>query len=688
MLPTAADYQDAELGPLLTEAQRIQVGNTPEGLDRALRDGLPEEVAARLPAGALLHHELCRPTALALDTLGVFDARGGWTPYSFWDRKNCRLTRSEKGSPSADHVAVHHKSSADLLGFPLLDAAQGLGRKKPIRGLGRIALDLVTYTGAAADGTTGLRVARAFWGVDVHLKLDDRDAAEQAWTAVFSDPQGEQPLLHGYHIDTEGVQLRPDSARLDEFLDGETLALQRDGPRSRWLHGQFFRYLLTARFAAAGLSAYACGPLADLLIAANDDPALAERLKAQRTQFAAAGFTQLVLDTHRQRLPAHALLTPQKVRALAEQVEAQAFAEAFRRSLQDVADAGKFRGYLRSLVLHGLALSLQELFVLHGRGDERQALIHARLPIQFGDRADDPLSVFESGDHGDGTARTFVKHLAEALATWQRGELADCAYAAEDALVELLFEQERRHAGWRRLAPDDPRTLPRIGRELTGTSAVAQVHLQALRRVLFQAETVGADRFEVYDLHREIRTVRRALEARARPPGQPPRRPTAWELVSAAVAAAQDGRAFPTLAGLLAAYEKLTAGLGDGAPSAEARLADQIYRLSASLCVDGCRACLHRRSTLMPDAQATSAVSRDLLRRYREFVLAPLTLSISQRLPDEAALQKILTEHGALRLLVDPIRYDTLEPELRKRGFEEGTFDPLLLAVICVRTVQ
>jgi hypothetical protein len=205
--------------------------------------------------------------------------------------------------------------------------------------------------------------------------------------------------------------------------------------------------------------------------------------------------------------------------------------------------------------------------------------------------------------------------------------------------------------------------------------------------VLFQAETVGADRFELYDLHREIRAVRRKLEDRARPPGLPLRRPTAWELISAAITAAQDGRNVTNLAGLLAAYEKLTAGLGDRAPSAEARLADQVYRLSASLCVDGCRACLHRGSALMPDAQTAAAVSRDLLHRYREFVLEPLTLSVSQDPPAEAVVQKILTEQGTCRLLVAPSRYDALEAELSRRRFVQGAFDPLLRAVVCIRSV-
>jgi hypothetical protein len=189
---------------------------------------------------------------------------------------------------------------------------------------------------------------------------------------------------------------------------------------------------------------------------------------------------------------------------------------------------------------------------------------------------------------------------------------------------------------------------------LTGTEAVAPVHLQALRRILFQIETVGSDSFALYDLHREIRAVRRALEERTRPGNQPPRRPTAWELVSAAVTAARANRDVPTLAALLAAYEKLTAGLGDNAPSAEARLADQVYRLSASLCVDGCRACLHRSSALMPDAQTAATVSREVLARYREWVLAPLTVRVEKASDIPTDLDERLKRHGTVRLLVLP----------------------------------
>jgi hypothetical protein len=124
--------------------------------------------------------------------------------------------------------------------------------------------------------------------------------------------------------------------------------------------------------------------------------------------------------------------------------------------------------------------------------------------------------------------------------------------------------------------------------------------------------------------------------------------------------------------------------MGDNVPAAEARLADQVFRLSASLCVDGCRACLHRTSALMTDAQTASAVSRDLLQRYREFALEPLTLRVGSSPPQHAEVQRILAEQGTCRLLIEPARYDALRPRLEQLHFGEGAFDPCLRVIVCV----
>ena len=88
-------------------------------------------------------------------------------------------------------------------------------------GLARLAGQLRFFTGGpTAAAGTGLRVARAFWGGEVSLRLDDADGGEVSWAFAFTDRTGTRPQLYGYTIDAEGVQLAPDAAALDEFLDG------------------------------------------------------------------------------------------------------------------------------------------------------------------------------------------------------------------------------------------------------------------------------------------------------------------------------------------------------------------------------------------------------------------------------------------------------------------------------------
>lgn len=114
-------------------------------------------------------------------------------------------------------------------------------------------------------------------------------------------------------------------------------------------------------------------------------------------------------------------------------------------------------------------------------------------------------------------------------------------------------------------------------------------------------------------MHLEIQAVEAHLrESMAREPSQ-------WELVSATVRAATDSDSMtPRLAALLGIYQGLEDATLEESLGAEARLADQVFRLSARLCVDGCQGCLHTGSDSMPEALAESAVSRRLLERYAQ----------------------------------------------------------------------
>ena len=164
---------------------------------------LPGEVAARLPAGQILHHQLCRPGGVQLAVLGEMDQNDRWQPRWYWDAAQRRVI---EGTPPSPDQGVHHKSSARLLGFPMLRANRGMGKERsPARAqpAARSGFDL--YQGdPAGHGRTGLSVARVFWGAEMRLLLGSRGQDAESWSFTFTDRDG-QPRLHGYHLETEGV---------------------------------------------------------------------------------------------------------------------------------------------------------------------------------------------------------------------------------------------------------------------------------------------------------------------------------------------------------------------------------------------------------------------------------------------------------------------------------------------------
>src|SRR3546814_10325900 len=67
---------------------------------------------------------------------------------------------------------------------------------------------------------------------------------------------------------------------------------------------------------------------------------------------------------------------------------------------------------------------------------------------------------------------------------------------------------------------------------------------------------------------------------------------------------------------LLRAYATIEDAAQEESLSPEGRLADQVYRLHARLCVDGCQACTHQSSDMMTDSMVEASTSRTLLSRF------------------------------------------------------------------------
>lgn len=248
---------------------------------------------------------------------------------------------------------------------------------------------------------------------------------------------------------------------------------------------------------------------------------------------------------------------------------------------------------------------------------------HVRLPIQFGGRAEDVITVAENGNGGDGTTRTFLAARAQAATHLMDGFITTCPNAAEDALVEAAAAMPERHADWRAANLRDPETVERLAADLGVSLSAGDPPLQTLLRLLYGVETVGADSFALYDLWQEVRQVEHDLRARMG------RRPAVWEVTSAAVRGAIDG-ARPHLRRLLAAYGAIETAADEDSLAPEARLADQVYRISGRLCLDGCPACLHGDSDLMANGLVEASVSRRMLERFMASVADTSFVSVTR----------------------------------------------------------
>ena len=70
-------------------------------------------------------------------------------------------------------------------------------------------------------------------------------------------------------------------------------------------------------------------------------------------------FAGLLREVQATILPCHPLLTPSRLEEYAGTVGTPAFGAFLKSATGEVRDPGRFRDYLRSLVLHGLLLELQ-----------------------------------------------------------------------------------------------------------------------------------------------------------------------------------------------------------------------------------------------------------------------------------------------------------------------------------------
>ncbi|MCY1646663.1 AAA domain-containing protein [Caulobacter sp. SL161] len=564
---------------------------------------LPDEAKPLLTD---LHDTYFRPKRLTLEVLGrMYGA--GWQ--SDWEAGAGSLASVSKvGDPPDLARQIRHDSRGFLRGFPVLKPVEEQARPLPIEGLEAWLTRVDLFQGDGVGGkSTGLGLARVFWGADAEVPLNGPPLGSETFTQIFTAPGDDRPLLHGFHVQTEGVRYAINTDRLSQFVEKVVQELDGNAAERAWHEGQRLRYLLESKSIAAGVNAFEARRAAELLATIVADEPLLKRLKQVLRFWDKADIAALFEDARSSYLSQHPMLSVSRVARVADVYGAPALKPVLQAALEGLSDPACLRRYIWTAVVHALGMRLKESFVQTARGDERQVIMHARLPLQFEAVDEAMITICEVGSYGDGTTRTFAERFETSKGHWRDGFITDCPNAAEDQALTRLFAAEDQHAAWRALDPTNPATL-RLLADALGLPSGAPAP-PAVLRVLYGREQVGLERVDLYELAMELRVADAELRERLK------REPTVWELVSAAVERARGGQA-KTAARLLAAYEQVEDAALDDSLSPDHRLADQLYRLHGRLCVDGCQACVHQSSDLMSEGLVGASTSRSLLRRF------------------------------------------------------------------------
>jgi hypothetical protein len=577
--------------------------------ERCLKE-LPDSAVRSFPAsasGPVVCSRLCRPAQIRLEVAAEVSRRSPWRV----DLVDQRVL-SPRETVQNPTVSVHMKSRASLRGAAVVEADHSIARPLDI-GPAELG-QWVAYLGSStATDKTGLSVSMLYWGADASIRTDDRKPDFIEMAQLFRHPSDNCLLFHGYRIETEGIQLRLSPDVVNRFVEQYCTACPKS--RERFLRGQFLQYLLQSRSLADGLSVFEAQRLGELLQAAAGESALRQELNAVVKWWDRDRFSNILQGAYNDVLTFHPLLTDRRVARLQERIaDTPQLQNVIRSSLVDVKSDALFRRYLRSILIHSLAVRLYQQFVILGRGDEQRILAHAKLPIEFHECEDDIITVFENGGHGDGTTRLFLESLSRLGETWRAGALGDCPNAIEDAAIDRLMSNLDRCTDFRRRILTDPEELCGIGQEI-GLPASATDSLGSISRVLTGREWFGGEPFDFFDIHFEVRGVRIESEQRLERPAQ------LWELVTRAVKSArQSDSATPVLARLLKAYELIPDASMEESLSAEARLAETVMRFSGRLCIDGCMACLHSGAGVVPSGLETASLSRHIVSEFGKFV--------------------------------------------------------------------
>ena len=566
-----------------------------------LLDELP--TAARLALGPGTSAEVVRPLSVTLEEAGTFAPRGaGWSSNLFVGPAGLSFANT----PAERAAAIRHNSGGQLDGCTIVRADLSLCsvESDPVLAPQIECIRVFVGTSSVNRGS-GLRITNLAWGSEAVIPSQMPGSDPATFTQIFTDPFTNQPTLHGYDVEAEGVQVAFDRDRISAFIEGE-IASPPTGV-SLWQKLHMARAEVTTRLRAAGVGLYDAERLGTLTGYLATTDAYSVSLGRMRRFWRTEAFTNLLEQVRSERLGCDPLLTPRRLARAGECLQNPAAAAAIRDSLAALEDPAARRRYIRSTLVNSLSLRWRQLFVMVAQGDDRRVTVHAKLPFHFPAGAPDVVTIAETGRSGDGTTRAFAQKLKKAWRAWSTGFAVHCPSAAEDAALERFFERSDRHAVWLALNPRDDAGIASMAAEISDDR---QPLPASVARALFGHMSIGAEQFRIYDLVAAIREARGSLEASLG------RTSADWELASAVTTKVEVGGGSPELTRLFAAYAGDPAIDGEGSLSSRSRFAEQVHRLGSRLCTDGCRACVRQDGGPLVGLVASSMVSRGLVSRY------------------------------------------------------------------------
>ena len=106
----------------------------------------------------------------------------------------------------------------------------------------------ISLATVSVGGRQVLPWRRCIGAQNSEVNLVGPPAETVTFSQVFTDPGSSRPLLHGYHVQTEGVRFKLNTDILERFVGSELARLKEDAPARRWHSDQMLRFLERSAF--------------------------------------------------------------------------------------------------------------------------------------------------------------------------------------------------------------------------------------------------------------------------------------------------------------------------------------------------------------------------------------------------------------------------------------------------------